>query len=216
MTDKIKVYGGSFVPPVVPEGIPSVKNGQVKRGEKTRFDGTWTESQFTSRITDALRDISRFSPSKNMAVKRQTRPRGCFECEACQTVYSKKINQENPYEGLTPSERRAKQLEEKKSGVDHRTKSRKRTNNFEVDHIMPVTPLNDEFDNFHARIYRNFVDSDKFQVLCIECHKKKSDLEDFVRREFRKGNIVAEEGYDYFVTFDTLTREPELVKIKIN
>ena len=54
-------------------------------------------------------------------------------------------------------------------------------NKVEVDHIQPVAPLKNATNSIQDLVNRQF--TDKLQVLCKECHKNKSRLENKLRRE---------------------------------
>ena len=53
----------------------------------------------------------------------------------------------------------------------------KRVNNIQVDHIDPVVDPAKGFENWHTYIERMFCEADGLQVLCRECHQKKTDDE---------------------------------------
>jgi hypothetical protein len=56
-----------------------------------------------------------------------------------------------------------------------------------VDHIDPVVPI-EGFTNFDDYIRRMFCIKEGFQVLCDECHDKKTIQEKGMRTEHRKKN----------------------------
>lgn|SRR5574343_644248 len=49
--------------------------------------------------------------------------------------------------------------------------------NVEVDHIIPVVDPTTGFVDWNTYIDRMFSEKDNYQVLCISCHKKKSNKE---------------------------------------
>ena len=49
-----------------------------------------------------------------------------------------------------------------------------------VDHIIPVVPLKG-FDDWNGYIARLFCDESGLQILCVSCHKKKTDRENELR-----------------------------------
>ena len=53
----------------------------------------------------------------------------------------------------------------------------------EIDHIVPVSSVKTGFVDWNDFIDRLFVTSDKMQVLCINCHELKSQIENTIRRE---------------------------------
>lgn len=54
----------------------------------------------------------------------------------------------------------------------------------QVDHIDPVVCLKDGFVDWDTYIQRMYVEKEKLQVLCKDCHQKKSSME----RSKRKNN----------------------------
>ena len=61
---------------------------------------------------------------------------------------------------------------------------KKRQDNALVDHIEPVVSTTDGFTGWNDMIERMFVEKDKLQLLCRDCHNKKTADE----REQRKNN----------------------------
>jgi hypothetical protein len=57
----------------------------------------------------------------------------------------------------------------------------KRVRNVAVDHINPVVCPVAGFTSWDELIDRMFVEADGFQVLCTECHKKKTGDERKIR-----------------------------------
>ena len=55
----------------------------------------------------------------------------------------------------------------------------------QVDHIIPVMPLNGS-DDFNVILERLFCPSEGLQILCKPCHKDKTDLENKARKEYRR------------------------------
>lgn len=61
---------------------------------------------------------------------------------------------------------------------------------FHMDHIEPVEPINGfdsgvEFD-LNEHVERLFCEEDGFQRICVECHLKKSNEENELRRKYKK------------------------------
>lgn len=56
----------------------------------------------------------------------------------------------------------------------------------EIDHINPVVQPKDGFTTWDQYILSKFVEADKLQALCHECHKAKTKKENAVRRETKK------------------------------
>lgn len=57
-------------------------------------------------------------------------------------------------------------------------------NEIDIDHIVPVIPLSGT-DDWNVIIERLFCDSSGLQVLCKPCHKKKTQFENRLRKEYR-------------------------------
>lgn len=56
----------------------------------------------------------------------------------------------------------------------------------EVDHIEPVIKPEDGFTDWNSYIRSKFVEADKLQGICRDCHKKKTQNENKIRREIKK------------------------------
>lgn len=56
----------------------------------------------------------------------------------------------------------------------------------QVDHVEPVIDPNTGFKTYDEYIKRLFVNLDKLQVLCKECHRVKSKGENAIRRKVKK------------------------------
>lgn len=56
----------------------------------------------------------------------------------------------------------------------------------QLDHIVPVIDPVKGFTDWNDYIERMFPDMGGYQVLCTECHQKKSESENVVRREKKK------------------------------
>jgi len=59
-----------------------------------------------------------------------------------------------------------------------------------VDHIAPIVPITgfvngSEFD-FNEYIENMYCEEDALQILCTDCHKAKTEVEDVLRREIKK------------------------------
>ena len=117
-------------------------------GPKTRCNGEWTEARFTSFVKNILRQASRKWAPTNTIKKKANRARGVYECATCK--------QHVP-------------LSERVGG--------KRVNNVFVDHIEPIVDPKKGFQGFDEFVQRLFCEEDNLQVLCGECHDKKSLIE---------------------------------------
>lgn len=126
-------------------------------GEKTRCGGRWTEARFASFIKSALRAASRRWAPIGDVDKKATTKRGFRICAGC--------GEEVP-------------VTEVRDG--------KRQKNTFVDHIVPIVPPETGFTNWDDVINRMFCEEDNLQVLCYECHTKKSNEERAIAKERRQ------------------------------
>lgn len=69
----------------------------------------------------------------------------------------------------------------------------KRTKNVHVDHINPIVDPAVGFVNWDTLIKRMFVEEDELQVLCHECHEKKTNEEKAIAKLRRAGAFDEEE-----------------------
>jgi 5-methylcytosine-specific restriction endonuclease McrA len=58
-------------------------------------------------------------------------------------------------------------------------------NNQLIDHVHPIIDPLEGFVGFDRWIERCFVEVDGFQALCGDCHRKKTTVENELRKEFR-------------------------------
>ncbi len=63
---------------------------------------------------------------------------------------------------------------------------KRETERIEVDHIQPIVKPEDGFVDWNRYIEAKFVEADKLQGLCHECHQTKSKEENKIRRESKK------------------------------
>ena len=133
-------------------------------GPKTRNGNTWTEARFRSFIRSQLRAASmRWAPISRVLAQAKVE-RGVYHCADC--------GQDVP---LT-------------TRVDG-----KRTKNVHVDHIHPIVDPAIGFVNWDTLIERMFVEEDELQVLCHECHEKKTNEEKAIAKARRAGDLDDEE-----------------------
>lgn len=118
--------------------------------------GKWTKERFNRFIISALRKASMKWPPRNEAKKNARVARGMYKCDNCGVVGPATI----------PPKR----------------ETRRRRNNSAVDHVNPVVDPANGFIDWNTYIDRMFCELEGFQVLCWECHDKKSAEE----REARK------------------------------
>lgn len=119
--------------------------------EKPHNDGQWTRARFNSFIKGGLRSISKRWPPKNQVRKDAWVERGVYWCAG----YKKRKHK-------VP-------VSIKQGG--------KRSNNIEVDHIVPIIDPVKGFESWDATIKNMFCEAHGLQVLCKDCHKRKTQDE---------------------------------------
>jgi len=65
-------------------------------------------------------------------------------------------------------------------------KGKFKANQVHVDHIEAVIPMSGYFTNWDEYIKRLFVDVSGLQILCQQCHSNKTELENSMRKFYRK------------------------------
>lgn len=129
-------------------------------GPKNRCGERWTESRFKSFITSLIRSgTRRWAPISDVLKKARVR-RGVYLCAGY---------------GIEPHEVPAS-IPNPKGG--------KRIKNAVVDHIDPVVDPKKGFESWDTFIERLYCEEDNLQVLCHDCHTRKSNDE----RERRSKN----------------------------
>lgn len=126
-------------------------------GEKTRNSGNWTEARFNSFIKSMLRQGTRRWGPIQECLKKARVSRGYYLCNGCKEEVTATIKED-----------------------------RKRVKNAIVDHIHPIIDPKTGFTTWDECINRMFCETDNLQVLCKECHDKKSMDERAVSAEYRK------------------------------
>lgn len=121
--------------------------------------GRWTKAQFHSFIKSALRAASNKWGPKYEVKKEARVERGIYLCAG----YDRKAHKVPA--SLPPKEG-----------------NKRRINNAVVDHINPVVDPEDGFVDWDEVITRMFCEKDGLQVLCHDCHTRKTADE----REKRK------------------------------
>lgn len=127
---------------------------------KPRCGGRWTEARMNSFITSALRAAhGRWAP-RHDCKKEAWVKRGFYRCAGCNTIGPATLP---PLEGNI-----------------------RRRNNVCIDHIEPVVDPSVGFTSWDEYIDRMFVEVDKYQVLCYNCHKDKTNKEREIATKRRK------------------------------
>lgn len=125
---------------------------------KTRNSGNWTEAQWTNFIRGNLRKASMKWAPINEAKKAARVSRGVYKCDGCGVEGPASIRDEN--------------------GKKH--------NNACVDHIDPIIDPDKGFVSWDDFINKLFCEREDLQVLCHECHTKKTNDERARAAEARK------------------------------
>ena len=121
-----------------------------RNGElKSRNNGKWTEAQFRAWIKSVLRKASMKWGPINETRKEARVSRGIYQCSGY---------------GREPHNVRAsKKIDDK------------RVVNTHVDHIVPI--MSDGFTSWGNMIEAMFCERDNLQLLCHECHARKTKVE---------------------------------------
>lgn len=127
--------------------------------------GRWTSARFHSFIKSALRAASNRWPPKFEVKKKARIERGIYLCAG----YKRKAHQ---VPASLPAPKGKK----------------RRVNNALVDHIQPVVDPSTGFTSWDDLIERLFCEEDGLQVLCHECHQRKTEDERIRSSERSKGN----------------------------
>lgn len=134
------------------------------------------DNKFKGRIINALRKLTYYYPERNEAKRRQKVAPSAFQCQECFIVV---------YEGSSIS--RVKTLQEELDcdvigGKVH------------IDHIMPVVPITGfgvrKTWDWNIYIHNMFCPVEGFQVLCKECHAKKTGKENELRKVYKTEKLV--------------------------
>jgi 5-methylcytosine-specific restriction endonuclease McrA len=139
-------------------------------GPKTRNNGRMTEAGFTSFIKGNLRRITtRWAPIPETLKEARTR-RGFYTCAGYET---------DPHEVPAST----------------RDEKGKRVKNALVDHVEPIIDPAVGWVSWDETINRMFCEKENLQVLCHECHKRKSDVEKAIAKA-RRDRLKEEENFD--------------------
>lgn len=114
-------------------------------GPKVRCNNQWTESRYKSFITSLLRQGTRRWAPITEVEKEARVERGLYRCNSCKEIVPPTV----------------------KTG-------KKRQKNVFVDHIVPIVNPETGFTSWDEFIENLFCEKDNLQLLCKECHDKKS------------------------------------------
>lgn len=126
----------------------------MKNKETPRCDGQWTEAKFTTFVKAQLRQGSMKWPPKNETLKLNRVDRGVYFCNSCKQNIPASVK------------------------VNGKT-----TKNVYVDHISPIIDPVIGFTTWDDFINALYCDSGNLQVLCLECHSKKTAEERKISNE---------------------------------
>jgi hypothetical protein len=133
------------------------------RVKRTRAGGIWTEARYNSFIKSALRAASMRWPPKNQVKKDARIERGVYRCVG----YNRESHSVPATLPPLPGKKR-------------------RLDNALVDHIVPVVDPAGRDNTWDAIIRRMFCEPGGLQLLCKECHDKKTAEEREAARGSRK------------------------------
>lgn len=128
------------------------------RKPKPYNGGQWTDARMHSFIKGALRQASLRWPPKAKAKGKARVARGLYRCAGY---------------GTKPHEVPAT--------LPPMAGNKRRIDNAVVDHIIPVVDPVEGFVSWDELIKRLFCEEDGFQILCHECHKRKTQDERVMR-----------------------------------
>ncbi len=114
------------------------------KSELNKCDNQWTQAKFNSFVKAQLRKGSMRWPPKNEALKNARLERGVYQCVSGHSVPASV----------------------KVNG--------KTTRNVYVDHVNPIIDPSTGFVSWDEFIEALYCDSSNLQVMCLECHSKKT------------------------------------------
>lgn len=141
---------------------------KTTRGELVKCNGAWTQAKFNSFIKNNLRSATRKWGPIHQCTKNARVARGLYECAECKEHVPATIIKEG---------------------------ERKRSKNIFVDHIVPIVDPAVGFVSWDSVIERMFCDSDNLQILCLNCHKTKSQ-EEIDTAKARRARQKLQDGFD--------------------
>lgn len=118
---------------------------------KKRNNGQWTEARFKAFIKGVLRDATNKWGPKQTTKKKAWIKRGIYKCVG----YKRRSH--NVRVTLPPS-----------------APGKRRIHNVQVDHIKPVIDPKKGFTSWDDMIERMFCEEEGLQVLCNDCHRRKT------------------------------------------
>lgn len=125
----------------------------------THNGGRWTAARFHSFIKSALRAASNRWPPKFEVKKAARLDRGVYRCAGYQ-----------------------REAHSVPASLPPKPGNKRRINNAVIDHIHPVIDPATGFTTWDDVIERLFCEADGFQLLCHECHSRKTADERQERR----------------------------------
>ena len=124
--------------------------------------------KFHNRIIQALRKLSFSWPARNECKKAARVAPATLECAACKGYF---------YEGTSDKTFEKVSLELSKPVTKGKV---------HIDHIEPVICPKEGFTTWDSYIDRMFCPIEGLQVLCSDCHDKKTEKEDEIRKQQKK------------------------------
>lgn len=115
----------------------------------TRADGKWTEAKYQGFIRSQLRKGWMKWPVKNAILAEARVERGVYRCSCCQELVTASIS----ILGANGKQKKVK-------GIN-------------VDHIVPATPLNGEYD-WDIFAHNLYCERDNLWAICHHCHNHKT------------------------------------------
>ena len=125
--------------------------------EKPYNNGQWSQARFNSFIKSLLRKGTQRWGPKNTTLQKARVSKGNYLCEGCKQVVPVTVKKDN-----------------------------KRVRNVFVDHIEPIVSPSEGFISWDKVIERMFCEEDGFQVLCDQCHKRKTAEERQIATERKR------------------------------
>jgi 5-methylcytosine-specific restriction endonuclease McrA len=116
--------------------------------DKPRNNGQWTEARFVSFIKSLLRKGTQRWGPKNAVLHEAKIDRGIYLCNECKQHVPVTVKIDN-----------------------------KRLRNVFVDHVSPIIDPEVGFTDWNEYVEKMFCEKDNLQVLCGDCHDKKTAAE---------------------------------------